>query len=84
MHLEDLFVRPAHRGRGIGKALLTAVAAVAVQRKCARLQWDVLDWNAPAIEFYQRCGARMLEPWRIMRVTGDALAQLARGATLAT
>ncbi len=79
IHLEDLFVQPAHRGRGLGKALLARVAAIAVERQCARLQWDVLDWNAPAIAFYQRCGARMLESWRIMRVTGDALQQLAQG-----
>jgi GNAT superfamily N-acetyltransferase len=79
IHLEDLFVEPAHRGRGIGKALLARVAAIAVERNCARLQWDVLDWNVPAIEFYQRCGARMLESWRIMRVSGDALKQLAGG-----
>ena len=81
MHLEDLFVQPAHRGRGIGKALLARVAAIAVERHCARLQWDVLDWNTPAIEFYQSCGARMLEPWRIMRVTGDALLRLSQGPT---
>lgn len=79
IHLEDLFVEPSHRGRGIGKALLARVAAIAVERNCARLQWDVLDWNAPAIAFYQSCGARMLESWRIMRVTGDALRQLAGG-----
>lgn len=79
IHLEDLFVEPSHRGRGIGKALLARVAAIAVERNCARLQWDVLDWNAPAIAFYQRCGARMLEAWRIMRVTGDALDRLANG-----
>ena len=83
IHLEDLFVQPSHRGRGIGKALLTRVASIAVERRCARLQWDVLDWNAPAIAFYQSCGARMLESWRIMRVTGDALARLAEGPTAA-
>lgn len=78
LHLEDLFVEPAHRGRGIGKALLAQVAAIALERGCARMQWDVLDWNTPAIEFYQSRGAIMLEPWRIMRVTGAALACLAK------
>jgi GNAT superfamily N-acetyltransferase len=77
IHLEDLFVIPAHRGHGIGKALLQRVAAVAVERGCARLQWDVLDWNQPAIDFYQSRGAIMLESWRIMRVTGAALVRLA-------
>ena len=77
IHLEDLFVIPAHRGHGIGKALLQRVAAVAVERGCARLQWDVLDWNQPAIDFYQSRGAIMLESWRIMRVTGAALMRLA-------
>ncbi len=77
LHLEDLFVVPEHRGHGIGKALLACVAALAVARGCSRMQWDVLDWNAPAIEFYRSCGAVMLEPWRIMRVTGAALQTLA-------
>jgi GNAT superfamily N-acetyltransferase len=77
LHLEDLFVQPSHRGRGIGKALLARVAALALERGCARMQWDVLDWNTPAIDFYRGCGAVMLEPWRIMRVSGAALARLA-------
>jgi GNAT superfamily N-acetyltransferase len=77
LHLEDLFVQPGHRGRGIGKALLSRVAAVAIERGCSRMQWDVLDWNAPAIDFYRSRGAIMLEPWRIMRLTGAALAKLA-------
>ena len=68
----------ASRGRGIGKALLAYVAAIAMERGCARMQWDVLDWNTPAIDFYRSCGAVMLEPWRIMRVTGAALARLAK------
>jgi GNAT superfamily N-acetyltransferase len=84
IHLEDLFVEPAHRGRGIGKALLARVAGIAVERNCARLQWDVLEWNAPAIEFYQRSGARMLETWRIMRVSGEALRNLAHGDAAGT
>lgn len=77
LHLEDLFVLPAFRGKGIGKALLRQVAAIAVNRGCARLQWDVLDWNQPAIDFYHSIGAFMLKEWRIMRVTGDALQTLA-------
>jgi GNAT superfamily N-acetyltransferase len=73
LHLEDLFVRPEFRGQGIGKALLNSVAAAAVKRGCTRLQWDVLDWNQPAIDFYHSIGATMLHDWRRMRVTGDAL-----------
>lgn len=83
IHLEDLFVRPAFRGRGIGKALLQRVAAIAAERNCARLQWDVLDWNTPAIDFYRSLGADMLDQWRRMRITGAALHALAEksGAT---
>jgi GNAT superfamily N-acetyltransferase len=77
VHLEDLFVRPAFRGHGAGKALLGSVAAVATERRCGRLQWDVLDWNKPAIDFYHSLGAHFLDTWRIMRVTGDALTTLA-------
>ena len=77
IHVEDLYVRPTHRGKGIGKALLTRVAAIAVAEGCSRLQWDVLEWNVPAIGFYQQMGARMLMDWRTMRVTGDALPELA-------
>jgi GNAT superfamily N-acetyltransferase len=80
IHLEDLFVRPAFRGTGIGKALLSAVAAVAVREGCARLQWDVLDWNQPAIDFYQGLGAKILDQWRIMRVSDEALPALAAGS----
>ncbi|MGC2161907.1 MAG: GNAT family N-acetyltransferase [Silvibacterium sp.] len=77
LHLEDLFVQPAFRGRGIGKALLRRVAALAVERDCARLQWDVLDWNKPAIDFYRSLDAVMLDDWRRMRLTGAALKALA-------
>lgn len=77
LHLEDLFVRPAFRGRGIGKALLRRVAAIAVERGCKRLQWEVLDWNQPAIDFYRSLDARMLGDWRLMRLTGSALHALA-------
>ncbi|MDI3255947.1 MAG: GNAT family N-acetyltransferase [Bacillota bacterium] len=77
LHLEDLFVRPEFRGRGIGKALLREVAAVAVKRGCKRLQWDVLEWNGPAIRFYHSIGATMPQEWRRMRVTDQALQALA-------
>lgn len=84
LHLEDLYVEPSYRGRGIGKALLSRVAAIALERGCARMQWDVLDWNTPAIDFYRSRGAVMLESWRIMRVGGAALARLAKEHTEAT
>lgn len=72
LHLEDLFVEPAQRGRGIGEALLRAVANVAFERGCARLQWCVLDWNAGAIRFYERLGARVRPDWRVCQVEGHA------------
>jgi len=78
IYLEDLFVRPAFRGRGIGKALLAAVAAIAVAEGCPRLEWAVLDWNTPAIDFYKSVGAESMSEWTIMRVSGDALAALAK------
>jgi GNAT superfamily N-acetyltransferase len=81
IHLEDLFVPPHLRGRGIGKALLTRVAAIAIEEGCPRLQWDVLDWNTPAIGFYQEMGAVVLTEWPTMRVSGEALAQLAIRST---
>ena len=71
--LEDLFVQPDARGHGLGKALLVAVAQMAVERGCARLEWSVLDWNEPAIGFYRKLGARPMDEWRIMRVDGEAL-----------
>ncbi len=77
IHVEDLFVRPEHRGKGIGKALLTRVAAIAVEEGCHRLQWDVLEWNTPAIGFYEQMGAEMLMEWRTMRVNHEALPALA-------
>jgi GNAT superfamily N-acetyltransferase len=79
IYLEDLFVRPAHRGKGAGKSLLAAVAAAAVEEGCPRLEWAVLDWNKPAIDFYERVGAVALTEWTIMRVSGDALDALSRG-----
>lgn len=77
IHVEDLFVLPEHRGRGIGKALLTRVAAIAVEEGCHRLQWDVLEWNTPAIGFYEQMGAIMMTEWRTMRILHDALPSLA-------
>lgn len=73
LYLEDLFVEPAHRGKGYGKALLQQLAQIAVARGCGRLEWSVLDWNAPAIGFYESLGARLMSEWRIFRLTGDAL-----------
>lgn len=77
LYLEDLFVLPEYRGLGIGKALLQRVAAIAVERGCQRLQWEVLDWNTPAIDFYQAMGAEFMDTWRNVRMTGEALAKLA-------
>jgi len=73
LYLEDLFVQPGHRGKGIGEALLTRLAAIAVERGYGRFEWSVLEWNENAIRFYQRLGATMLPDWRICRITGDAL-----------
>jgi GNAT superfamily N-acetyltransferase len=74
--LEDLFVLPEARRAGIGAALLARIAALALERNCARFEWSVLDWNTPAIDFYRSVGAQVLEPWRICRLTGEALVQL--------
>jgi GNAT superfamily N-acetyltransferase len=80
VYLEDLFVRPAFRGLGIGKALLASVAALAVERGCGRFEWSVLDWNEPAIGFYRRLGARPLDDWTMFRITGAELVALAASA----
>jgi GNAT superfamily N-acetyltransferase len=77
LYLEDLFVRPAMRGRGIGKALLCELARIAMERGCARMEWAVLDWNTPAIEFYKSLGAVPLDEWTIFRLTGPAIGRLA-------
>ena len=77
LHLEDLYVRPRFRGRGVGKALLTKVAAIAVERGCAKLFWHVLDWNEPAITFYKSLGATALDEWTRMQLVDDALAAVA-------
>jgi GNAT superfamily N-acetyltransferase len=79
IYLEDLFVRPALRGHGIGTALLAHLAQVAVQRGCGRLEWSVLDWNVDAIRFYEKLGARAQDAWTVYRVTGEALTHLASG-----
>jgi GNAT superfamily N-acetyltransferase len=76
IYLEDLFVLPEYRRQGIGKALITKVAQITVERDCGRLEWSVLDWNEPAKEFYRSMGASILDDWRICRVTEDALTQL--------
>ena len=77
IYLEDLYVSPEHRGKGIGKALLTRVAAIAVAEGCPRLEWSVLDWNTPSIDFYHQLGAVMKSEWKGMQVSGEALAALA-------
>lgn len=77
LYLEDLFVEPAFRGLGIGKALLARLAAVALERGCPRLEWSVLDWNESAIAFYRGLGAAPMDEWTVFRLTGDALTRLA-------
>jgi GNAT superfamily N-acetyltransferase len=81
IYLEDLFVEPAHRSRGIGRALLRQLAAIAVERGCARFEWAVLDWNQPAIDFYKSLGATPLDDWTVYRLTGAALQALAQEPT---
>lgn len=78
IYLEDLFVLPEHRGLGVGRELLRHLARLAVTRDCARLEWAVLDWNEPAIGFYESLGAQPLNDWTVFRVTGEALQQLSR------
>ena len=78
IYLEDLFVIPRLRGRGIGRVLLSYLARLAVERGCGRLEWWVLDWNEPAIRFYERLGAKPMDEWTTFRVTGKALEELAR------
>lgn len=77
IYLEDLFVLPQYRRQGVGKAILSYLAGLAVERGCGRLEWSVLDWNEPAIAFYRRMGAAVLPDWRICRVTGESLTHLA-------
>lgn len=77
LYLEDLFVEPAHRGAGIGKALLRRLAALAVERGCGRFEWRVLDWNEPSIRFYESLGAKLLPEWELVRMTEKEIAALA-------
>jgi GNAT superfamily N-acetyltransferase len=77
IYLEDLFVLPEFRGRGIGKALLQRVAAIAVEKECGRLNWAVLDWNTPAIDFYRAMGAEFMDEWRLVKLEGEAIRRLA-------
>ena len=80
LYLEDLYVRPAFRGRGFGRRLLAHLARIAVDRGCGRFEWSVLDWNKPAIAAYRRAGAARLDDWTVYRLTGDALKRLAEEA----
>ena len=79
LYLEDLFVEPAHRGAGIGKALLRRLAALAVERGCGRFEWRVLDWNEPSILFYKSLGATLMPEWELVRMTEPEIAALAKG-----
>jgi GNAT superfamily N-acetyltransferase len=81
LYLEDLYVQPAMRGKGLGKQMLRELAALALERQCGRFEWTVLDWNQNAIDFYEKMGATVLPDWRIVRITGDALGSLASSAT---
>jgi GNAT superfamily N-acetyltransferase len=78
LYLEDLFVKPGVRGKGYGRALLVRLAQIAAERGCGRMEWAVLDWNEPAIEFYRKLGARPNEEWTIFRLTRDGIANLAQ------
>ena len=77
IYLEDLFVEPEHRGKGYGKSLLTALAKLALERDCGRVEWSVLNWNEPAIQFYKSLGAKPMDEWTVYRVTGEAMEKLA-------
>jgi GNAT superfamily N-acetyltransferase len=79
LYLEDLFVEPAHRGAGLGKALLRRLAAIAIERDCGRFEWRVLDWNDPSIRFYQSLGATLMPEWQLVRMTRPEIAALAKG-----
>jgi len=78
LYLEDLYVQPAHRGTGLGRALLQHLGALAVERGCGRFEWSVLDWNENAIRFYESMGATVMPDWRICRITGDTLLGMGR------
>ena len=77
LYLEDLFVRPEHRGKGYGRALLIQLAKIAKERNCGRMEWAVLDWNEPAIEFYRKLGAKAMDEWTVFRLTRDGIERLA-------
>jgi GNAT superfamily N-acetyltransferase len=77
LYLEDLFVVPERRGRGVGRALLTHLAQIAVERDCGRMEWSVLNWNEPAIRFYRSLGAKPMDDWTVYRLTGEALVRIA-------
>ena len=79
LYLEDLFVRPETRGKGYGRALLERLAQIAQERGCGRMEWAVLDWNEPAIQFYEKLGAKAMEEWTVFRLTSDGIADLAHG-----
>jgi len=79
LYLEDLFVRPADRGKGYGRALLIRLAQIAQERQCGRMEWAVLDWNEPAIQFYKKLGAQPMHEWTVFRLTKDEIAKLAKG-----
>ncbi|SRR6266567_1300274 len=83
LYLEDLFVLPEHRGAGIGKALLQRLATIALEKGCARMKWEVLDWNAPAIDFYHAMGAEIQKEWLNVRLSGESLRRLAGADLLA-
>jgi GNAT superfamily N-acetyltransferase len=78
LYLEDLFVKPEKRGKGYGRALLQRLARIAHERGCGRMEWAVLDWNDPAIQFYKKLGAKPMEEWTVFRLTGDGITQLAQ------
>src|SRR5437763_1014865 len=80
LYLEDLFVKPEHRGKGYGRALLIHLAKIARNRGCGRMEWAVLDWNEPAIQFYRKLGAKRMDEWTVFRLTGDGIAKLADAA----
>jgi GNAT superfamily N-acetyltransferase len=81
LHLEDVFVVPRWRGRGVGRQLLSHVAQIAIDRQCGRMEWAVLNWNEPALGFYRNLGADVMDQWRMCRLSGDALARVAASAS---
>jgi GNAT superfamily N-acetyltransferase len=83
LYLEDLFVKPEKRGKGYGRALLVELARIALERGCGRMEWAVLDWNDPAIQFYRKLGAKPMEEWTVFRLTRDGIAELAKSESMA-